>query len=114
MSVLAQVDRAPAAPLAVAHPVHHPSPPDLGRTLELPVLELHARLNERTAQLVAAVGRIEQLTGEPAALPDGVFTLRRMRALEDVLDRARAYLRTSSEADRRALIEACDTAGRQP
>ena len=79
-----------------------------------PLLELHARLNERTAQLVAAVGRIEQLTGEPATLPDGVFTLRRMRALEDVLDRARAYLRTGSDADRQALAAACDTAGRQP
>jgi hypothetical protein len=79
-----------------------------------PVLELHERLNERTAQLVAAVGRIEQLTGEPAELPAGVFTLRRLRALEDVLDRARVYLRSGSDADRAALAAACERAGRQP
>lgn len=79
-----------------------------------PLLELHARLNERTAQLVAAVGRIEQLTGEPATLPDGVMTLQRLRRLEDVLDRARAYLRTGAEAERKALLAACETTGRQP
>lgn len=105
--------------------------PDVRRTVELaqhqappmgglpslerhPLLELHARLNERTAQLVAAVGRIEQLTGEPATLPDGVVTLRRLRALEDVLDLARAFLRSGEPLDRARLAAACETAGRQP
>lgn len=79
-----------------------------------PVLELHRQVNERTAQVVLLLARIEQLTGYREAPPDGVLSLRRLRALEDVLDRARVYLRSGEEPDRLALTAACESAGRQP
>jgi acyl-[acyl carrier protein]--UDP-N-acetylglucosamine O-acyltransferase len=78
------------------------------------VLELHRALNERTAQLVEVVARIEQITGNQEALPDGVFTLRRLRALEDVLDRARIHVRSRTAGTREALEAAIERAGRQP
>jgi hypothetical protein len=72
------------------------------------LLDLHRRLDERGAQL-AAVCAEHGL--EP---PNGVMTLRRIRALENVRDLVFVYQRTRDEADLRALVEAAGEAGRQP
>lgn len=81
----------------------------IGQLIHRQTLELREAHGENLGlRALLAVHGIE------AEAPPGVITLRRMRALENVLDLARMHLRNPTPDTEAALRQATDLAGRAP